>query len=205
MPSRIKTLLHELLQVLLSIIRPQSTSTSTVQGNNVSLQQRLQQHHEQAQQLRAVLDADLIEQEMKHGLYEPSSTFRVIGEVLKAHCAPMRDQAVDRMVALAIKCRPEGGGTKADAVEVMRQCFEILELMKLVRDPHASLRLLDLTPSSLGHREPPDADPPPVHHPLLPRIRAPHVQGAPRPWRESSAAHPPMAHPGPPTPRRLAV
>lgn len=56
----------------------------------------------------------------------------VIGEVLKAHCAPMRDQAVDAMVALAEKCGPGGGGSNADAVAAMRKCFEILELMKLV-------------------------------------------------------------------------
>ncbi|THH16984.1 hypothetical protein EW146_g3748 [Bondarzewia mesenterica] len=131
MPSRIKPLFHELLEVLLSIIRPQNASVPSVQGGNVSVQQRLQQQHEHTERLHAVLDPELIEQEMKHGLYDPSSTFKVIGEVMKAHCAPMRDQAVDGMVALAYKCAPGGEGTIADAVHAIRHCFEILELMKL--------------------------------------------------------------------------
>ncbi|KAI0044401.1 Tcp11-domain-containing protein [Auriscalpium vulgare] len=131
MPSRIKSLLKELLVVLLSIIRPQTAAGSHIQGANVSYQQRVKQHSEQVQKLRAVLDAELIEQEMKHGLYDPSSTFKVVGEVLKSHCAPMRDQAVDAMVQKAERCSPGGGGGKADAISAIRDCFEILELMKL--------------------------------------------------------------------------
>ncbi|TFY50162.1 hypothetical protein EVG20_g11683, partial [Dentipellis fragilis] len=131
MPSRIKPLLQELLHVLLSIIRPQTSVPPNTQGGNVSFQQRLRQHQEQTVRLQAVLDADLILQEMKHGVYDLSSSFRVIGEVLKSHCAPMRDGAVDAVVALANKCSLDGEGTKADAVQAMRSCFEILELMKL--------------------------------------------------------------------------
>ncbi|KAI0061713.1 Tcp11-domain-containing protein [Artomyces pyxidatus] len=131
MPSRIRPLLKELLVVLLSIIKPQASAVSSVQGGNVPYQQRVKQHAEQAQKLRSVLDAELIDQEMKHGLYDPSGTFRVIGEVLKSHCAPMRDQAVDSMVQMADRCAPGGGGSKADAIAAMRECFEILELMKL--------------------------------------------------------------------------
>ncbi|TFY83169.1 hypothetical protein EWM64_g841 [Hericium alpestre] len=131
MPSRLRPLLQELLQVLLSIIRPQASVLPNTQGGNVSFQQRVRQHMEQSQRLQAVLDADLIEQEMKHGVYDLSSSFGVIGEVLKSHCAPMRDAAVDAMVDLANKCAPGGEGTKADAVQAMRSCFEILELMKL--------------------------------------------------------------------------
>lgn len=137
-------MLEELLEVLLSIIRPQaaapSTSSSSSQNSsstpnsssNSTNPQRTRQLHDQALRLRSVLDPDLISQELQHGLYDPSGTFRVIGEVLKAHCAPMRDQAVDRMVELAGRCGPGGTGGHREAVEAMRKCFEVLEMMKLV-------------------------------------------------------------------------
>ena len=145
MPSRIRPLLQELLLVLLSIITPQTALVSTSpQSGRISVQQRRKQQQEQAQSLRAVLDVDLIEQEMRHGLFDPSGAFEVIGQILKSHCAPMRDQAVDAMVQLAKTCAPNGEGSKADAVRAIRECFELLELMKLVRacftrsSPHVS-------------------------------------------------------------------
>ncbi len=55
------------------------------------LPQRRKQQQEQAQTLRTVLDVDLIEQRMRHGRYDPSGAFEVIGQILKSHCAPMRD------------------------------------------------------------------------------------------------------------------
>jgi len=132
MPSRIRPLLHELLLVLLSIISPQTALISTSpQSGRISVQQRRKQQQEQAQTLRAVLDVDFIEQEMRHGLYDPSGAFEVIGQILKSHCAPMRDPAVDAMVQLAMSCAPGGGGGKAEAVRAIRECFELLELMKL--------------------------------------------------------------------------
>jgi len=145
MPSRIRPLLHELLLVLLSIISPQTALVSTSpQSGRISIQQRQKQQQEQAQALRAVLDVDLIDQEMKHGLFDPSGAFEVIGQILKSHCAPMRDPAVDAMVQLATTCAPGGGGGKAEAIRAIRECFELLELMKLVRtcvpplSPHVS-------------------------------------------------------------------
>jgi hypothetical protein len=140
MPSRIRPLLHELLLVLLSIISPQTALVSTSpQSGRISIQQRRKQQQEQAQALRAVLDVDLIEQEMRHGLFDPSGAFEVIGQILKSHCAPMRDPAVDAMVQLAMTCAPGGGGGKAEAVRAIRECFELLELMKLVRPCSAPL------------------------------------------------------------------
>jgi len=134
MPSRIRPLLHELLLVLLSIISPQTALVSTSpQSGRISIQQRRKQQQEQAQALRAVLDVDLIEQEMRHGLFDPSGAFEVVGQILKSHCAPMRDPAVDAMVQLAATCAPGSGGGRAEAVRAIRECFELLELMKLVR------------------------------------------------------------------------
>ena len=82
--------------------------------------------------LRQLLDPDLIQQEIDHALFDPSGVFQAIGDVIRCHCAPMRDAAVDQMVALARSCAPGGSGTKLDAVRAIRMCFEIMELMKLV-------------------------------------------------------------------------
>ena len=155
MPSRIRPLLHELLLVLLSIISPQTALVSTSpQSGRISIQQRQKQQQEQAQALRAVLDVDLIEQEMKHGLFDPSGAFEVIGQILKSHCAPMRDPAVDAMVQLAATCASGGSGGKPEAVRAIRECFELLELMKLVRafvilsSPHVSHVLSRISPTT---------------------------------------------------------
>lgn len=92
----------------------------------------MQQHASQANQLRSIFDPELIEQEMKHDVFDPSGLFQTIGQVLKSHCAPMRDRAVEAMVDIAQTCAPGGSGTKVDAVRAIRMCLEILELMKLV-------------------------------------------------------------------------
>ena len=88
--------------------------------------------------MRSIFDPALIEQELKHELFDPSALFRCIGVTLKGHCAPMRDRAVEVMVQAAQTCGPGGAGSKADAVKTVRMCMDILELMKLVRNnrPH---------------------------------------------------------------------
>jgi len=56
-----------------------------------------------------VLDVNLIEQERQHGLFSPSIAFKVISQILRSHCARMRDPAVDAMVQLVVTCAPSGG------------------------------------------------------------------------------------------------
>lgn len=131
MPSRIRPLLSEFLEVLLSVIQPLS-SISGMYVNPNTFQSQMQEHAAQAAHMRSVFDPELIEQELKHELFDPSGLFRSIGVTLKSHCAPMRDRAVEAMVEVAQSCRPGGGGTKADAVKAVRMCLDILELMKLV-------------------------------------------------------------------------
>ncbi|EKM51529.1 uncharacterized protein PHACADRAFT_186985 [Phanerochaete carnosa HHB-10118-sp] len=129
-PSRLRPLLAELLEVLISIIRPvvlRPTGLS-LQANVVSSQEQNDSH---VAYLRSILDADLIQQEIEHGVFDPSGVFKAIGDIMRCYCAPMRDQAVNQMVALAESCSPGGTGTKVDAVRAIRLCFEILELMKL--------------------------------------------------------------------------
>jgi hypothetical protein len=51
--------------------------------NPSTLQAQMQQHATQAARLRSVFDPDLIEQEIRHGVFDPSGLFQTIGEVLK--------------------------------------------------------------------------------------------------------------------------
>ncbi|KAJ6508838.1 T-complex protein 11-domain-containing protein [Mycena sanguinolenta] len=128
MPSRIRALLDEFLEVLLLVIQP----LSNIAGAHVSPTMSQQAEHvAQAAYIRSVFDPALIEQELKHKLFDPSGLFRAIGVTLQGHCAPMRDHAVELMVQVAQTCAPGGEGTKADAVRAVRMCMDILELMKL--------------------------------------------------------------------------
>lgn len=140
MPSRIRPLLTEFLEVLLFVIQP-LTSISDAYANPSTFQAQIERHAAQAAHLRSVFDPDLIQQELQHDLFDPSGLFIVIGQTLKSHCAPMRDRAVDAMVQVAKTCAPEGGGTNADAVRAVRMCLEILESMKLVSSIHQSSKL----------------------------------------------------------------
>lgn len=131
MPSRIRLLLTEFLEVLLFVIQP-LTSISDTYANPSTFQAQIERHAAQAAHLRSVFDPELIHQELQHSLFDPSGLFIVIGQTLKSHCAPMRDRAVDAMVDVAKSCAPGGEGSKADAVKAVRMCLDILELMKLV-------------------------------------------------------------------------
>lgn len=97
------------------------------------LQPQITQNVSHVAHLRSILDVDFIHQEIQHGLFDPSGVFQEIGNVVRCYCAPMRDPLVDQMVKLAQSCSPGGTGTKSDAVRAIRLCFEIMELMKLVR------------------------------------------------------------------------
>ncbi|KAG1822866.1 T-complex 11 [Suillus subaureus] len=130
MPSRIRPLLTEFLEVLLFVIQP-LTSICGTYANPATLQTQIEQHAAQAAHLRSLFDPELIQQELHHQLFDPSGLFIVIGHTLKSHCAPMRDRLVDAMVEAAKACAPGCGGTKADAVKAVRMCLDILELMKL--------------------------------------------------------------------------
>ncbi|KIJ17789.1 hypothetical protein PAXINDRAFT_167767 [Paxillus involutus ATCC 200175] len=130
MPSRIHPLLMEFLEVLLFVIQPLSSISDTY-ANPSTFQVQIERHAAQAAHLRSVFDPELIQQELKHNLFDPSGLFIVIGQTLKSHCAPMRDRDVDAMVEIAKTCAPGGGGCKADAVRAVRKCLDILELMKL--------------------------------------------------------------------------
>ncbi|GAA5930338.1 hypothetical protein JCM1841_005878 [Sporobolomyces salmonicolor] len=73
-------------------------------------------------QIFDVLDPAFLSQQLARGVLNLASLARFLGMTLKTHCAPMRDELVDEMVAA---CEGEG------FVKGLRMCFEILELMKL--------------------------------------------------------------------------
>ncbi|KIK69559.1 hypothetical protein GYMLUDRAFT_254870 [Collybiopsis luxurians FD-317 M1] len=141
-PSRIQSLLSEFLEVLLLVIQPLQ-SVSGMYVNPDSFKAQMEEHSTQANHIRAIFDPALIEQQLRHDIFDLSSLLRVIGSTLKGHCAPMRDKAVEDMVRVAETCKPGGQGTKADAVNAVRACLDILELMKLDIANHQlqSLRL----------------------------------------------------------------
>ncbi|KAJ3731087.1 T-complex protein 11-domain-containing protein [Lentinula guzmanii] len=142
MPSRIRPLLSEFLEVLLLVIQPLQ-SVSGMYVNPDSFKTQMEEHSTQANYIRSIIDPALIEQEIRHDNFDLSSLLCAIGSLLKGHCAPMRDNAVEEMVRAAETCKPGGRGTKADGVNALRTCLDILELMKLDIANHQlqSLRL----------------------------------------------------------------
>ena len=77
-------------------------------------------HH---QLIAQTLDPHLISQELQHGVLDVPALITFMGSILKLHCAPMRDEAIEKMVEVVCVDRNIGKG--------LRLCFEILELMKL--------------------------------------------------------------------------
>ncbi|KAJ7600511.1 T-complex protein 11-domain-containing protein [Mycena floridula] len=117
MPSRIQLLLEEFLEVF----------------SVIALPPRLLHRHYPLPRLHdsyihTLFDPELIHQELSRDLFEPSGVFTAIGDVLKAHCAPMRDCMVADMVRAAGDPRKS---RKKRTVRAIRLCMEILELMKL--------------------------------------------------------------------------
>jgi T-complex protein 11 len=76
------------------------------------------------------LDISHLMQQVHKGVLDLVSLSKWLADLLKTHCAPMRDQLADEMAA-----EIGSGSTHADAAKVisgLRKLFKILELMKLV-------------------------------------------------------------------------
>ncbi|KDR82779.1 hypothetical protein GALMADRAFT_151826 [Galerina marginata CBS 339.88] len=122
LPSRIPALLTEFLEVMVWVIQPLSNTAVYTDPN--AIKEQAQEHSAHAAHLRSIFDPALIEQELRHKVFDPSGLFFQIGETLKHHCAPMRDRTVEEMVQIAQQPGPE-------AFKAVRTCLELLELMKL--------------------------------------------------------------------------
>lgn len=114
----------------MAVLQPLS-SISGMYVNPGSFKSQIQEHRDQASHIRSIFDPALIEQELKHRVFDPSGLFRAIGAILKAHCAPIRDQAVESMMQTAAACTAGPQTSRSATIRVLRQTLDILELMKL--------------------------------------------------------------------------
>lgn len=83
------------------------------------------------------LDVSLLMQQVHKGVLDLVGFSSWLADLLKMHCAPMRDQFVDEMAA-----EIASGYTNADVAKVisgLRNLFTIVEMMKLVSHLHCSL------------------------------------------------------------------
>lgn len=126
MPSRVLPLLREFLEVLLLVIQPLS-GVSALYVNPDMFKAQRDEHASQAAYIQNLFDPELIEQELRRGVFDPSGLFQIITSTLRAHCAPMRDASMEAMIQCAREAR-----SLAEAVNAMKMCMEMLELMKLV-------------------------------------------------------------------------
>jgi hypothetical protein len=115
------------LEVLLSVIDPLPPNSTALPP---SFQTTPDQIITQADYIRSILDPELIEQQIYHGVWDASGLFQVLGETLKSHCAPMRDHNIEAMIRTARSC--VDGKNAASVVKAIRMCFDVLEFMKLV-------------------------------------------------------------------------
>ena len=76
------------------------------------------------------LDVTMIMQQISKGVFDLMSLAQWLAKLLKAHCAPMRDDWIDQMVAQTEKGVQEG--CQKRIVIGLRQLLGILEAMKLV-------------------------------------------------------------------------
>lgn len=170
-PSRIRPLIEELREVILAVVLPPPPpipvrSSASVQTSNPALRPRRLSASDQASVawLHEAFDVPLVEQQLKHGVFDLGKLFVAIGDLLKKHCAPARDTMVQKMVEFASNCGPGKTGNVMEALSAIRTCFELLELMRLVssfpvtsdrREPNLQdISLQDLANHLLSHLRP---------------------------------------------------
>jgi hypothetical protein len=113
----------EFLEVMLFVIQP--LSNTAVYSNPNDVREQAKEHSQHAAYIKEIFDPALIYQELIHNVFNPSGLFLHIGELLKNHCAPMRDRSVDELMDLAQQPGVEG-------LKAFQSCLELLEQMKLV-------------------------------------------------------------------------
>ena len=81
--------------------------------------------HALVPQLYAALDPGFLPLQIRRGVFG-LSLFDTMGDAMRAHCAPVRDEMVDDMVRTA---------RKGDVTVALRKCFDCVEIMTLVSSP----------------------------------------------------------------------
>jgi len=77
-----------------------------------------------------MLDTELIMQQIERGMFDMNEFFCSLAKLLKVHCAPMRDNWLDRMVDIVTKDATSFSPKRI--VSGLKELFGILEAMKLV-------------------------------------------------------------------------
>ena len=114
-PSRITALAQELRDILIAILPVAQGASAEMAATHRAI--------------RDNIDPELIAQEVAHGILDFASLARFLVPILKAHCAPMRDELVDQMVCAIQKGQDN---VNPDVVAYgLRCCFSVLEVMKL--------------------------------------------------------------------------
>jgi len=85
-----------------------------------------------AEEIDSNIDIQLISQEIKHGVFVPHNLISYIAKTLKVHCAPARDEYIDKIEELSKQNK---------FVETLKLIYEVLELMKLDLANHQLTRI----------------------------------------------------------------
>jgi len=85
-----------------------------------------------AEEIDANIDIQLIAQEIKHGVFVPHNLVSYIAKTLKIHCAPARDEYIDKIEELSKENK---------FVDTLKLIYEVLELMKLDLANHQLTRI----------------------------------------------------------------
>ena len=68
------------------------------------------------------IDVKLVYQQLNYGVFNPFSTIENLGAIMKRHCAPIRDNAINSMIEIS---------KSGDFSKTLQELFQTLELMKL--------------------------------------------------------------------------
>ncbi|WWC67548.1 uncharacterized protein I206_101457 [Kwoniella pini CBS 10737] len=126
-PSRLPELIRTLREILVSLMG--STTPCPNHFAHSFSKEALEAHeavcptvtHALVPELYAALDPEFLTIQARRGVFD-LHLFEKLGEAMKVHCAPVRDEVVDDMVRTALS---------GDVAKGLRKCFDCAEVMKL--------------------------------------------------------------------------
>ncbi|OCF38891.1 hypothetical protein I317_07340 [Kwoniella heveanensis CBS 569] len=126
-PTRIPELIKTLREILISLMG--STTPCPNHFAHSFSREALEAHeavcptvtHALVPELYAALDPEFLTLQVRRGVFD-LQLFDKLGEAMKVHCAPVRDEMVDDMVRTALS---------GDVAKGLRKCFDCAEIMKL--------------------------------------------------------------------------
>ena len=137
-PSRIRPLIDELREVITNVVlRPCAVPFKSFFGThayNPVLKPRkiVLSADDSIAWVHDAFDTPLIEQQLRHKVFNPAKLFLAVGELLGRHCAPIRDNLVQKMITQAQRSVSGDYESLDTALGAMPTCFELLEYMHLV-------------------------------------------------------------------------